>query len=239
MVGGIVFSRLDSSRLPGKALIDINGRPMLGRVIDRGRLAKGIDQIVIATSKRLIDDPKVEFAIAEGISFYRGEVDDVASRAIHTCYTFGFSNFVRICGDRPFFDPDIISQLIVMHTQDVDLSTTTFPPAYPPGLTAEVIKREALERVLRLTSSGIDREHLTRYLYDNPHLFKIINLPAPPAYDFSGINLTVDTARDLDRARAIALEIDKVGASSGDMDLVLSLARAWELRNPISNYPNT
>jgi len=102
-IGGLIFSRFDSTRLPGKALLEINGREMLGRVIDRAKKIPGLDGIVVATTDREVDDTIAEFASKENVGCFRGSLDDVAFRAFKACESFGFSKFVRICGDRPFF----------------------------------------------------------------------------------------------------------------------------------------
>ena len=151
-VGIIIFSRMDSNRLPGKALIDIFGRPLLGRVIDRAKHVKGADRVIVATSSRSIDNPIVSFAESESVDVYRGDVDDVAGRALEACKAFDLAKFARICGDRPFFDPELVSRLITMHNElDIDIVTTMFPRTYPPGLTTEIISTDSLERVLSKT----------------------------------------------------------------------------------------
>ena len=118
-IGAIIFSRFDSSRLYGKALIDIEGRCLLGRVIDRAKLIKGISNIVVATSERKVDDPIQEFAKNEGIGTYRGSCDDVYKRAIEACNKFKFDIFARICGDRPFLDYELISKGIKIFTVSI------------------------------------------------------------------------------------------------------------------------
>ena len=141
-VGAIIFSRYDSSRLFGKALIDIEGRNLLGRVIDRTKLIKGLNKIIVATSNRKIDDKICRFANDQDIETFRGSCDDVYERAIETCEKFNLDIFARICGDRPFFDFDLISKAIkISQEYNYDLVTTMYPRTYPPGLTTEVIKK--------------------------------------------------------------------------------------------------
>ena len=101
-IGVLIFSRFDSSRLPGKALLDISGKELLGRVIDRSKKIRGITGVAVATSDRNIDDNVAAFAKAQGVDVFRGSVDDVAKRAIEACNFYGWDAFVRICGDRPF-----------------------------------------------------------------------------------------------------------------------------------------
>ena len=94
---------MSSSRLPSKALIEINGRTLLGRVIDLTKLIEGVDKVVVATSTEIEDEPIRKFVENEDISLFRGNLKDVCVRALDVCNKYNFDKFVRICGDRPFF----------------------------------------------------------------------------------------------------------------------------------------
>ena len=109
-IGAIIFSRIASQRLPGKSLIEIHCRPLLGREIDSANMINNVDHIIIATSENSEDDTIVEFANSEGVEIFRGDSDDVASTALESCVFFKIDKFARICGDWPFFRPrfDII-----------------------------------------------------------------------------------------------------------------------------------
>ena len=121
-VGAIIFSRMSSSRLPSKALIEINGRSLLGRVIDITKLIEGVDEIVVATSTKSEDEPIKKFVKNEEITLFRGNLNDVCVRALDVCNKYNFDKFVRICGDRPFFCHKIITHLISVHNRnDVDV----------------------------------------------------------------------------------------------------------------------
>jgi len=227
--GVIIFSRMDSSRLPGKALIDISSRSLLGRVIDRAKKVKMVDSIIVATSSRSIDDPIVSFAESENVYVYRGSVDDVAGRALGACKVFGLTKFARICGDRPLFDPELVSQLIAMHDEmNIDIVTTMFPRTYPPGLTTEIISTDSLEFALSKTDDLTDREHVTNYFYRESQYFKIHNVDTPKGSNFDDVHLVVDNERDLERARWITSQIK---SKNNDVNTIVSLAKIWESEN--------
>jgi spore coat polysaccharide biosynthesis protein SpsF (cytidylyltransferase family) len=230
-IGLIIFSRMDSKRLPGKALIDISGRPLLGRVIDRAKYVEGVDDIVVATTSRKIDDPIVSFAENESIKVYRGGLDRVADRALGACSKFKFDRFVRVCGDRPFFCHKVVTKLIEIHTLGVDLTTTNLPKAYPPGLTGEVVSVDALNKVFKNTSNPEDQEHLTRYFYHHPEKFVIRNLGPIESLDLSGLRLVVDDCVDLNRARWIAAQLDNIQTNFYDLSCVVDFARQWDRHN--------
>lgn len=225
--GLIIFSRLDSRRLPGKALMPIADRPLLGHVIDRARRVNNVAEMVVATSTRVVDDPIVDFAKAEGVAVFRGALDDVAGRALACCERFGFARFARVCGDRPFFDPDLVSKLAAIHeSEELDLATTMVPRTFPPGLTAEVIGTDALRRALAATDDPQDREHVTSYFYRNPQHFRIHNTAAPEGVDFEGVRLVVDDDEDLERARWIVSRVTGPAAHA-PMEVVVQLAKEW------------
>lgn len=227
--GIIIFSRMDSNRLPGKALLDISGRPMIGRVIDRSKCIKGADHVIVATSSREIDDPIASFAEAENVSVFRGSADDVGERALGACDKFGLTKFARICGDRPFFSPSVISHLISIHNEpNIDISTTMFPRTYPPGLTGEVLSTSALRKAMLETNEVTDHEHITAYFYKHPNKFTICNLDSPDYLDLDGLSLVVDTESDLERARWIASRLHDFPDKSNDLVEVVRLAREWE-----------
>jgi len=220
---------MDSNRLPGKAMIDISGRSLLGRVIDRAKNIKGAERIIVATSSRSIDNSIASFAESEGVDIYRGDANDVLLRAIDTCKTFRLNKFARICGDRPFFDPELVSRLITLYDRvDADIVTTMFPRSYPPGLTTEIVSTETLELVLSKTTDLRDREHVTNYIYREPDYFKIHNVDIPKNSNFDGVHLVVDDNHDLMRARWIA---SKINTTHNDLNIIVGLAKEWENKN--------
>lgn len=227
--GLIIFARFSSSRLPGKALLSIDGRPLLGRVFDRTRRVNGRYDIVLATSDREDDDPLAQFAEDEGIQTFRGALDDVAGRALACCKAFGFERFVRICGDRPFLDPTLINVLLDHHEKkSLDLATNAGMKTFPAGVATEIVLVDALERAVRQGLSQEDREHVTKYFYDNSSAFRIFNLESSdPTY--RDVNLSVDTLGDLYRASWIASQLDE--PESASLDQVVVLARAWLAQN--------
>lgn len=231
-IGAIIFSRFDSRRLPGKALVDINGRSLLGRVLDRTKKINILDEIIIATTERAVDNVIAGFAKAEGIKCFRGNLNDVVLRAIEACNEYKLDGFVRVCGDRPFFDPFVINCLIQEYIEKrLDLATTTGAEPLPPGLTGEVVSLAALKDIAPKLGA-YDKEHVTTFFYRNPEIFKIRALPAS-AYIQPGnkIRLVVDDKRDLERARWIASHISDSVLVDSYMYEVISLANRWEAIN--------
>ncbi len=199
-----IFARMSSRRLPGKAMRDIAGRPMLARVIERCLAARRGAGVVVATSDRADDDAIVSLAAGSGASVFRGALDDVLGRALACSVAGGHGDFVRISGDSPFIDPGLIDVAIDTHERlRPDLTTNTTPRTCPPGLSVEVVRTATLARAPAEGATAEDREHVTPWLYRNAASLRIEGfapaIPFPP-----GVRLTVDTEAELAQADAIA-----------------------------------
>lgn len=228
-LGLIVFARLDSRRLPGKALRDIVGRPLLGHVLDRVRAVEPRLPVVVATSERALDDPIAAFAEAEGVGLCRGSAGDVLGRALACAEAFGFAAVVRISGDSPFIDPALIGQCVARFEAArprLDLVTNIMPRSYPHGVSVEVIATEALRAAAADAETTDEREHVTPFLYRNTARFRIENVAAPDGR-YQGVSLAVDEPRDLEKAAWIAAALG-TRAAGAPLDEVVALARRFD-----------
>lgn len=207
--GAIIFSRMTSSRLPGKAFADINGISLIERVFSRTKEIKLIDHICIATSKYSEDDPIASFAINNGINLYRGSLNNVLERAVNASIKFKYDNILRVCGDRPFLDASLYDKMIYKHIhENSDLTTNIFPRSVPAGLTGEIIKLETLKEINENVIDPVDKEHVTRYIYNNSQKFKIYNYNCNYSHEIKNLRLVVDDSNDLKRARWICERLE-------------------------------
>ena len=201
-----MFARMDSARLPGKALADLCGRPMLGRVLDRVRRAHLCKRVVVATSERRLDDAIADFAKGEGVETFRGHDTDVAQRALDCCGALGLDSFVRISGDSPFMPPELIDRgLELAIGSDADLVTNVLLRTYPAGASVEVVRTGALQKAYEQMTADA-REHVTATFYRAPADWKIKSFSAGHS-DYAGIRLTVDTKDELEDARAMTTRL--------------------------------
>ncbi len=225
-VGLVIFSRFDSNRLPGKALLSIGDRPLLGHVISRTRRVGTGHEVVIATSDRPIDDTIADFAAGQGVAVFRGAAADCLARASACAEAHGFDAIARICGDRVFFDPGLVKRLIgELLARKVDLATNIVERTFPVGASVEIVTRDAMRRMLGETDDPFEREHMTTYIYRNPERFEIWNLTAPePRHP--EVRLVVDDRHDLDRACWIAEHLGDDVIAAG-LEKVTALALRW------------
>lgn len=212
--------------------MDVEGRPLLGRVLDRLRRLQTVP-IVVCTSTDRSDDAIETFAENEGVGCFRGPLHDVAQRAFLAAEKFGFERFARVCGDRPFLDPGLIASYRRIATEEGDdLVTNVVGQTYAPGLTTEIVLTDALARLLAKTQDPEDREHVTRYFYRAPEFFRIRSMQAPNG-NYRGTRLVVDTEEDLRRASSIARAL-KARPNEETPERIVEYARAFDRANNIS-----
>lgn len=181
-IGIIIFSRMNSSRLPGKAMMPIGGIPLLERVIKRAKLT-GFN-VYLATSNNIGDDVLEELALKNGIGCFRGSLNNVLERGVKAAQQFNLKAFARLCGDRPLFSIeemqfglDFFQKMYLNYNEfNPDLITNCINGNKIKGLTTEVIRTEKLAEVLTLCSSSDHFEHMTSYIYQNANRFNILSV---------------------------------------------------------------
>jgi spore coat polysaccharide biosynthesis protein SpsF len=201
----IIQARMTSTRLPGKILMEVAGKPMLVQQLDRLRACRRLDDIVIATTARPTDDPVVDLARQQGIASFRGDEDDVLSRYLGAARAAEAELVVRVTADCPLLDPEVTDRVIARATDDADpcdYASNTLRRTFPRGLDTEALHRDVLERVARLARSQPAREHVTYFVHqERPDLFERREVTDPT--DHSDLRWTVDTPDDLDLIRRI------------------------------------
>jgi spore coat polysaccharide biosynthesis protein SpsF len=197
MILGILQARVSSTRLPGKVLRPILGKPMLIRQIERILQTCCMDKLIVATSVNTEDDAIEEVCNAIGIDCYRGSLEDVLDRFYQAAKNFEPEHVIRLTGDCPLADSEVIDQLIEFHIKgDYDYSSNALEPTYPDGLDVEAIRFSALESAWKNAKIPSAREHVTLYLYQNPQMFRIGVLKN--TVNLSYLRWTVDEPQDLE-----------------------------------------
>jgi spore coat polysaccharide biosynthesis protein SpsF len=199
----MVQARMGSTRLPGKVLRPILGRPMLWHIVQRVRRARGLDAVLVVTSDRREDDAIRDFCRREGIGVFSGSEADVLDRFYRAGLAHGGDPLVRVTGDCPFVDPELIARLLqIYQTGSYDhVSVAAGAGAlyldggrYPDGLDAECFSFAALEEAWNQATAPSDREHVTPYIWRVPGRFRCTLLKADR--DYSELRWTVDHEED-------------------------------------------
>lgn len=202
MILAILQGRLSSTRLPGKVLKDLHGKPMIIRQIERLQRSSMISKLVVATSTDPSDDELVSVLENEGIPVRRGPLDDVVERFGNVVDEFKPSTIVRLTADCPLADVTVIDEVINQHlNSDANYTSNVLEPTYPDGLDVECFSGEAFQS-LRLTSLSVaEKEHVTLGIYAHPETYKLGSVTQSP--DRSNLRWTVDVQDDLDFVREV------------------------------------
>ena len=216
---------MGSSRLPGKVLADLGGRPVVEHVVNRAAAIDGIDDVVLAIPEGADDDPLEAVAVAQGVRVMRGHATDVLSRYHAAAQLTNADAIVRITADCPLLDPKVSGRVVArFRAGDADYVSNIHPPTFPDGYDTEVMTRAVLETAWREASDRYDREHVTPFIWKQTDRFRVANVS-----DFenrSAWRMTVDTAADLERLRTIW---SRLGADAGLDEVAALFAREPEL----------
>lgn len=195
-----IQARLGSSRLPGKVLKEICGKPMLHWQVERIRRSRLIDNVVIATSTNPLDDEIEAFCHENSIDCYRGSEDDVLNRIASLIRDLNVNLHVECYGDSPLTDPQLIDEFIgyyLKYQDQVDFVSSTIKTTYPPGLEVVVYPGTVLDKLEQeLPSNDPMREHVGYNITRFPDTFRLISMEAPPWFHQPDVYLEVDTAAD-------------------------------------------
>jgi spore coat polysaccharide biosynthesis protein SpsF len=208
----IVQARMASTRLPGKVLKDIAGKTMLEWVTTRVRRAGFITQVVVATTTGPRDDAIVEECRRLDVAYHRGSEQDVLDRYYYAARDHEADVVVRITSDCPLIDPREIERVLVSFRDACpSYASNAIAPCCLRGLDTEVMTMESLARAWREARHAYHRLHVTPYIYQNPHLFRVLATPTPTDRDLSPYRWTIDTEEDLDMVRALCAELSGDG----------------------------
>ena len=202
MMLAIIQARFSSTRLPGKVMKPLVGRPMIERQVERVCRAKSVQRVILATSDRASDDVLARLCEDMDVGCFRGSLEDVLDRYYRAVLQFGAESVVRLTGDCPLVDPDVIDRAVDVYMQQrADYVSNTIVPTYPDGLDVEVLSVRALECAWREAALPSEREHVTPFIYKHPDRFRLAELRGNP--NLSTLRWTVDAPEDFEFVRRV------------------------------------
>lgn len=206
----IVAARMTSSRLPGKALVPVNGVPAIEQIVRRVRGCNRLDDVIIAMTDLTADDPLATFCETLNVSVFRGSEDDVLGRLLAAALQYDVDTILYIAGDCTAIDPLLIDELLTFYnSHSLDYASNCDRVTYPLGMNLQVFTTAALARLDKLTSNPWDREHVTEYFYTHPELFRCAFIEAPPALTRPNYRLCVDLPADVELMSALFKALDR------------------------------
>ncbi len=229
-VVGLIQARLSSSRLPGKVLKIVLGKPLLLWQIERLRASTALDLLMVATSDSPEDDPIAELCCGNDVYCYRGSLDDVLARMYFAAKDHGAGTVVRLTGDCPLLDYRILDRVVEEHfLHAADVTSNSKKPVYPDGMDVEVCSFKALEKACLKASKPSEREHVTLYFYNNPHCFSIHHVKLKEHERFPLLRLTVDEPQDFEKIRHILEALAPINPLFSLEDILTYLERHPEV----------
>ncbi len=206
----IIQARLGSSRLPGKSLMDLCGKPLIQHVIERAQQITDIDRITVATPSPFEALTMAKATDVDEVSFWGSShlaEHDVLSRYAQIVAKLeDYDTVVRVTGDCPLLSPRIADQVIALYHSDphVEYASNVFKSdgsavaGAVDGEDVEVFSAEALAWAHRCASEPFDREHVTSFIRRN-----VKTATLPPRDPRFGVKTSVDTIEDVERIRAL------------------------------------
>ena len=210
-IAAIIQARITSTRLPGKVLMDIEGKPMLWHVINRLKLSKKINEIILAIPNTKENDILEKFAKDNKVKYFKGSEEDVLSRYYEAAKEFKSDIVVRITSDCPLIDPQVVDLVIEKHLNSgADYTSNVLQRTFPRGLDIEVFNFKVLEKTQKEARKNYQREHVTPYIYEHPEIFELQHIEAKGKLRRPELRLTVDTKEDLKLIREIYRHLYKL-----------------------------
>ena len=207
----VVQARMASTRLPGKVLMPLAGKPLLQRQIERILAASSRFELCVATTTSSDDDPIRELCRRTSIRVFDGHPSDLLDRHYRVGVAYGADTVVKIPSDCPLIDPAAIDRVMDLYRSSagsLDFVTNLAPPTWPDGNDVEVMSMEALACAFHDATRSFEREHTTPYIWERPERFRIANVAWETGFDFSKSHrFTVDHAADYEFVSRVYREL--------------------------------
>lgn len=198
----IVQARMGSERLPGKVMVPIGNKPLIGHLLESLLHCKATSEIIVATTRDPLDDAIVAYCDQQDLVSYRGEESNVASRFYELAASHTWDAFVRVSADSPLLDHQLIDQAISLFgSGPFDLVTNIFPRTFPHGQSVELLRTETFLKDYSQMRTATELEHVTSFFYSHASDYAIHNLTSQE--NFSHLQMAVDFPQDLEVAKSV------------------------------------
>ena len=195
---GIIEARMGSKRFPGKVIAKIGSKESILYLIDRLKLSKKLNKIIVATSTSKKDDNLVDLLKKNSIDYFRGSEKNVLDRVYRASKKFKADIVAELSGDSPFLDPEIIDQSISFYYNNLHLDYINVDHNYPGGIGFQIFKFKTLEKCFLNSKTVYEKEHVTPFIKSNPRKFTSFYFIAPKKISFPDIKFLLDEKIDLD-----------------------------------------
>ncbi|TLX79092.1 MAG: spore coat biosynthesis protein F [Thaumarchaeota archaeon] len=230
-----IEARMTSSRLSGKSMKSILGKPMLQLLIERVKNCKKIDAIVVATTENATDDIIEELSKKMSVNCFRGSENDVLDRVLKAAKSVKGDIIVELWGDSPLVDPILIDEIVEYHLENnYDCVGTTLPnfkKTFPLGLSVLIFPTKILDEVDKITQKPEDRENVSNYIYEHPEKYKIAPMQCPDELNFPNLRFTVDEESDFELVKTVFENLYPTNNNFRASDVIKFLNSNLQVRN--------
>jgi spore coat polysaccharide biosynthesis protein SpsF (cytidylyltransferase family) len=203
----IIQARLGSKRLPGKVLMEIEGRPLLAHVVERALAIQGVDRIVVNAPDRDVCELREATPAEAEVYGIKDQEQDVLGSYLEVARTEHADVIMRLTGDCPLLDPELCASVLELHRglPSAYAANDTLRSGYPDGTDCEVFSMQALNLAAYTASDPFEREHVCVWMRRHMPCYTIV---APWGTDLTGAKWSVDTTDDLRAVRAIYSQLE-------------------------------
>jgi len=234
---GVITVRMASTRLPGKVMADIIGKPLVWHIVNRLQHIPDISNVVIATTENESDKKLREFAESENIPYYAGSELDITDRLFQSGKMFNATAVVEINADCPLIDPDLVEQGILKYNSTnpkPDLVTNSVVRTFPEGMQYAIFNFQNIENLWHSLKDIFWRENVKAYVLEKRDLYSVISIENET--NLSSFRWTVDYKEDLELVRQIYHHLYKKNNFFGMDEIFSLLERKPELQQINSKY---
>jgi spore coat polysaccharide biosynthesis protein SpsF len=232
MIDAILQARVSATRLPGKVLMPVLGRPILSYNIERIRRAKTVKRVIVATTENREDDAIQRLCESESVPVFRGSEADVLDRIYRCMKLFGMERCAKLTADNPLVDPAVIDQVIgfdLARAGDYDYVSNNHPPTWQDGQEVEVFNASALEAAWLEATQPFQREHVTPFIWDQPERFRLGNVARAEDRWYRDYRWTLDYPEDYAFVKAVFETLYPARPDFGTEDVMELLRRQPEI----------
>lgn len=226
----IIQARFSSTRLPGKIMLELGGKPVIINIVERVVKAETVDEVVVATSDDTSDD-KVELMLKKyGIQCFRGNLNNVLERYYLCAKDYNADIVIRLTGDNALVAPELIDEAVDVFGRSY-IDYLLYKSTLPIGMCVEVFTFEALKKAYFGATDRECLEHVTPYIRCNPEMFKVLIYDDKDGKDCSELRLTIDTREDFELISKIYNCFDNNMFSYGELLSLLAKNPNFKLIN--------
>jgi len=223
-----IEARMGSSRLPGKVLMDIEGKPALTRLLERLQRCQRVDEIVLATTDNDTDDVLADWAGNNNVCCYRGSEKDVLNRVVCAHRETKSDIVIEVTGDCPLLDPEVIDMGVdTFFSNNCDVVNNLVKLSFPQGIDLQIFSLSLLEDVEKKIDDPAVREHVSLYFYENPEKYNLLTLIAPQRWYGPKLRFQLDYQEDLEFIRTVYKSmIEKYNDANFGLEEIMNLLKS-------------